>query len=764
MPKRLYLLGLILVVFAFPAFPDGSARAGPIAVSTAPDVSSCYKALPDSGSRFENSESLRLLLAHIASRASGLEFEVSRVSFDADTGIEGHSFSELLRIDVPGTGEGVLVIEVPVSARPDGDVKADGSLGAAVALSLMGRYAMERPKFSVRFLFSGVEYGAAMDDRGSLGPWSRLGARKESSVALGEKSVVVVHLELDSPGTRPRFVYASAGILAPFWYRELVASSLAAAGFNTVDTPNRMLEYRLGLVDDPGPLQPWMENGFPAVGIMQSDSGEPDTGGFPAYDRLVNAIESVSGTEIGVAYDSWDKQYLLFALAGWTVVVRERYYVISLLSLIGGLIALLAVSSVVRRKQLLERVRLIPGFLFGLALLFTALVLTTAAAGMVFRMMLTCYAPEDLVSSSTAFFVVARLMVLLAAFMTAVSAGMAEKILSPHPSFFMNGAMLVLAADVLIFSAVRLSLSIFFFWALAFAIAAVLAKTWWADLAACIAAPLPVVIIAWEAVRSPQRAFFRPVLFPTFPEALSLSIVLFPFFLLLAALAAHAPVVIRRSKWTMAIASVLVLSAVIGVEHLHGRSIAAGGVRDAILMETLGAGDTEGTVHVLSGKPLPEITLLRAGCSVKLPMSNAGQSGSTVPGIGAAPRLTIKVERILGRRSIVMDIDCDTPPYRLSIDLPGADPISVYECSLPVFIKPEGKGIGISVGPRPPMPLELKLAVAEGFESEIRITAIYLEHPRPWAIAGRSGGFRLSRQRLVSSYTGTLGARGHASE
>ncbi len=707
--------------------------------------------------RTDNSAELRSFLDSIERNARELGLSASRLGFSTSVDADSSSSSELLRVDLPGSPDRTLVIFVPVTPKPDGDPSRDGSLGADIALALMKRLAPGNAGASVRFLFSGAEYGVRLGADGAIGPFARLGARRSAFLSLGEKGVVVMHLDLSDPSEIPVFDYGAEERLAPFWLRELAASCFRASGFGYVDEPNRVLARRLGLADEAGPLQPWLESGIPALGITGRTAG----GAFAPtnYDSLVDALAAMTSRLPGEYADTWDKQYFLFEFAGRTLVVRELHYVIALLTALAALIVVFAVSSFVRRRHLIEQARFLPLFLLVTAALFAALSLAVWAASSLSGVAFDAFATRGALGGAAAAVVVLRFAALAFAFMALSAAGMFVRAVPVNPNFYAVATVLVSSLDFLFVLGGRLSLSVFFFWILAFAVVAAISRRLWTSALVAVIAPLPMAALLADALREPQRALWEFALFPSLREAIFLALLFFPFALLVLSIVARPVKANRRRAVPIAMTAFLLAVAALAGEQLVAAAFANRRPAIATLVERQARGDGS-QVSLVSDRTIPEgAGLTRDGASLVLTgdEKRTGRVGFLPPSpMDFSPKVASSVSYALGRQLVTLDIECRTAPYRLELELSGTDTLSVYECSLPVSFRNGGTAAFADGGPHPPARLRVELAVARGFTADFVARAVYLEHPAPFASA-RTDLVSLARQRLVAETRGAIG-------
>ena len=103
-------------------------------------------------------------------------------------------------------------------------------------------------------------------------------------------------------------------------------------------------------------------------------------------------------------------------------------------------------------------------------------------------------------------------------------------ILTPNPYFYEFAALICLAVDVLVFSAVDLSASFYFMWALILVELSLALRRRWATIAAYLLMYAPLLFVAGELAARPDLGAYAKLISPNFLGMIGLSAISFPFF------------------------------------------------------------------------------------------------------------------------------------------------------------------------------------------------------------------------------------------
>ncbi len=215
------------------------------------------------GTRADGTTSEDLASDYIAKRLEELSIVYRRQSL---TTLErGHSFSENIIADIPGTSRGVFVLAAAVD---------NGAFTTSLLLELAARLAVHPPNHSIRLLFLGAERGPTQ--------FHPYGSRAAIEEMLSDEPIFALYLDSEQVPRIWRMRVGGNRIVAPYW---LVNETSRV--FNSEFLPFRLRGTdvqvaRLGLQGDAGPLAAWLESGIPTILLEGS-------GSITGTDRIQNS-------------------------------------------------------------------------------------------------------------------------------------------------------------------------------------------------------------------------------------------------------------------------------------------------------------------------------------------------------------------------------------------------------------------------------------------------------------------------------------------
>lgn len=673
------------------------------------------------GPRRENSEGERALFRFLESEVQKRGLRASSIPISEY--IQGHSFSSVLEVRIEGTGPGALAFVFPVN---DVQTWGDGAEGVAAALDLMERMLRSPPPVEARFVFLGGDEGLA-------------GSRAYAAYCADDPSLAVVRVEATAdPGGTVQILIAGTGALSPFWLFDASVRVVRSRGSRDSVNANGSMIQRLGLGENPTPLDPWFERGIPAVTLRAGLSGPPGTA--QEAPGIVQVLENLIRTlEAGVP-DRWDKQYVLFEVWGFRVAVRETLFVVIVLILYAGLGLVFVLDSLRKRDLIAEELSRLPRAAAALAIVSATLFACVVATGALQSLILASAGSEEFWKVRPVAVSVLRLGQILTLFTALASLWARVGLLPRRAEFFRGSAVVLLGADVLLVSAARLALSPLYLWAF---VAALLGRRTSRSLRsswpAAISLPvmlIPLGLLAADLVRNPEPAVFERLLMPG-PAGIAWIVFLsLPFLMALVGLGEGAFGSGFYAVRTASISAVLFLAlSLAGGSLLVLDARRYSGVTELRLRETSDETAGTGTLRAGSPRPLPSFKVSKGAYSAEF---KGGRGFETVEGVPADPRIQLSVGRtaFLDRVQLTLSIRISGEAGGIRITVPSLDSGSVYDTTFPFRSTEDGKGIVVSIGARPPNPLRVSLTVSRDFAALAEIAADFSDPSVPWRLDG----------------------------
>jgi hypothetical protein len=671
------------------------------------------------GPRIEGSVGEAAAIAYItkALEQRGLRPRVQRLSGLAD----GHSWSRSITVSFPGLRNDLLAFIIPLGSHVDGP-DGEGNAGIALALTEAIRLADaikggRSLPVGVGFTFLGGERRGPYEEGASAGPGSRWWIDSLDE----QRPTAAIYLSLDFTPGIIGLRNAGPGILSPFWLFERTRLALAASGFTYRLFPNRMQGYRLGLLERPGPLVPYLAAGIPAIELRAEMQGTgPATnpeGPFSAFvdSILASSSDGFSGT--------WDRDYSSFQVGDFSFVVREGPYIIFLLCFVAAFSAFILLLTVLRRSELPRMFKKAPRRLAFLLLLSGIAALSFVATQGCTNLEKAIIGSSNSWHLAPSLFAAGRLGVLLSLFLALVSFSVSRGLLTSDPWFYEVMALVILGIDVILFAIISLPLSLYFCWGFVMTLVSVLVRKALASLVALVLLYLPLGLLAFEMIATPEASAITSFISPTSGQAILLALIITPFAALTASpLLFFAP---KGERMRRRASLIFFLLAIVMEGGLLADASARAGTTPIIATEVFDQDRASFNLGLQSDARLGELVLKRR--SMPIAFSTRGDHASFT---GEDDRVRIRVTEtdkpFLDRVTRHIRLDFDLPPYSIELRADADRTLTTYDCSLPYRVALDGRSISVFCGPGQPAPLEFELTTSPDFEARLFVSCRYL--------------------------------------
>ncbi len=732
----LCMMALAALACAEGAAPGrGSPALGPAADSPdANQTADCLAAVRAFGSRAEGSAAEAAAFDYIESflRARGIETATTGFA-DAR---EGYSTSRIVEGRLPGSREDELAVLVPVSSWVDSRDPAEGAFGIALALGEAARLSSEARAGSVspisfRFVFLGAEKRGKM----AAGLVASLGTSTWLSRQAGWTRLAALYLDIGEEPSTIALRGAGKGVYAPYWLFEGARRALESSGIGYGLEANRAQAYRLGLASDYGPAAPYLETGMPAIELRGERGGASPPAAGTAPTWFGGFIHDFAEAEAGGFTNAWDRHYFIFQVGPKGLVLREETYVVFLVVLLAVVASSFLIATMTKRgatKQLLRRAPAIGAEVFAL---FLALALVFLVGKVIARLDASLLGSLDSWSLAPRVFAAARILSSFLLFLALLSFLVEKRALTPNPYFYELTALLCLAVDVPFFSAIDLSASFYFMWALIFVEASLAARNRWATLVAYALMYLPLLVIAGELSARPDLPTYERLIAPGYLGVLSLSALALPFFVFTASplLFFAGPGTAARKKAVAVFAiCALAIEAAALIYALAAAPLAGPGRKDLRITEAIDQDSGNFAIELSGRRRLGKGGLERGGETF---VYDTLRDRATLKGEDRERLISVvaTASPFLDRVDENIAIAFASPPYGVDIALESGKDILIYDSSLPYKVSVDGKSASIYAGVNPGKDLRVSLTVPSTFRSKLVVTARYLGHLRPYA-------------------------------
>lgn len=390
-------------------------------------------------------------------------------------------------------------------------------------------------------------------------------------------------------------------------------------------------------------------------------------------------------------------------------------------------------------KRLKKR---IPGLAAAALSLFGALLLVFVAGKGIVRIESALLGSPNAWTLSPRIFAIARIATTLFLFLGLLLILIERGILTPNPYFYESAAFACLAFDVLVFSAVDLSASFYFMWALILVELSLALRRRWATVVAYLLMYAPLLVVAGELAVRPDPGAYAKLISPDFLGMIGLSALSFPCFVFTAS-----PLLffLRKGKAARKKTSLVFFVAALAVEasalcfSMAIAPLSGPGRKDISLSERIDQDSGRFDVELSGKRRLGSGTLERNGDKLNYRSLSDHTSLS-----GAEARKLIKIQAypnpFLDRADENVAISFVRAPYSVDILLVSGNELFLYDCSLPYKVAVDGKSVAIYTVVNPGEKLDFTLTVPTSFRSKLVVKARYLASNASYA---QSSGARL---------------------
>ena len=731
---RLMAAALFLLASAFPA----RAQVSSVSSEVAPNFGDCLASIEAIGPRVEGSAAEAAAFAYIEGylRAAGIDTSTS----DFTDAREGYSTSRIVEGRMKGSRDDELAVIVPVDSWIDSPDPAEGAYGIALALcesarlSARARAGLVCP-ISIRFVFLGAEKRRRMAE----GQVASLGSATWLSRHSDGTRLAALYLDIGAEPASIAIRGAGKGVLSPYWLFDAARRSLEASGISYGLEANRIQAYRLGLARDYGPTAPYLEMGIPAIELRGESSIPGDAflpAGFAARKGETAKtwfgafMDGFARDEAGGFADSWESHYFIFQIGRKALVLREKTYVAFLVLLLAIVASSFLIATMARRGATKHLLRRAPAVGSEVLALFIALALVFLAGKGVARIDAILLGSRDAWRIAPRVFAIARIVSSFLLFLALLSFLVEKRVLTPNPYFYEFAALLCLAVDVIVFSAIDLSASFFFMWALVFVEISLAVRNRWATMATYILMYAPLLVAAGELAARPDLYAYRMLIAPAYFGVLVLSALTLPFFVFTASpllFFARPGAAARKKAVAIFAIGAFAVESFAFVFAIAEAPLGGPGRKDLKISETIDQDSGEYRIELSGRRRLGEGSLDRDGETLHY---ESGADNIYLRGEDRKRRISVaeKSSPFLDRTDESLDIAFANPPYSVDAALEYGKDILIYDSSLPYKVSIDGTSAAIYAGVNPGKDLRISLTVPSSFRARLVVTANYIRH------------------------------------
>ena len=653
---------------------------------------------------------------------------------DLDLFPDAHSFSRVLEAVLPPTtlpdsaalrGSDEIVFAIPVNHRFDDEPPPMGSLSTAAALAISEQLLAASRPVAVRFVFLGGE--KEPDWTGPLGSRSLV-----ERIEPGSR-MMLLYLDLDTPGETVAIDAAAPGLVAPAWALRKVTRSLGAEGIPYRIFPTRMQLYRARFADDSPVLRAYLESGIPALRIRFDDAAVNGTmEASRERDRLEQLVAAAAHLvqEASPPFPTeWDRHYVAWLIGDRLFVVGERAYVISVLIL--AAVALL--YSAVFRFRFKQYTMTVSRNANAVPLIAGLLFLSLLLSGTVLARLLAARSYADLWVHRPQLFVAMKLLIAVFLFSVTLLAGR-KRLLNAPSRFYSAAALIVTFVAVVAVATVQLSFTIFFLWSVVWVFLFTLVPYRPLKLLCLLIAPLAMIVGALQMTSGEELTAVRLMLFSPIRGNLLLTVAILPFLLMLIRLdfAVRHPRAGRRSfllRIVATLSAVLVLASV--PIALSMKPYTPEHPEPVRVHEEIDHIENRHRIVIVPRSERTDISFafddrrfLWQGRPIVL--------GDAAPADHGEFSIDSDSVQFLERRRIRIRVSSpDDPVLSIDVELRSDSPLVVYDANFPILLSDDGRSARVVIGALPPLPLTIDLTVSDRTDARAyrTITRPFLSAP-----------------------------------
>ncbi len=683
------------------------------------------------GRRTENSPSEAAAFSYIETVCAAAGIETRSSGFGES--VAGFSFSRILEVAIKGAGSQELAIVVGVDSWVDSAEGSEGSLAIALALSELERLSRasssgQVPPVSLRFVFLGAEKRG----RQAAAEVASLGSRTWIAREEGTGNLAVIYLDFDRYPAAVRLRSAGAGILSPFWLYDRARRALETSGLPLALQANRLMLYRLGLIDSYGPVRPYLEAGMPAIELSGEGVAAQPAKASAWFSSFIDSflLASASGFP-----SSWDRHYIAFQLGSASAVVRETSYVGFLVLFSAAAAAAILLLTVLRRESTRLLLRRSPAVVGQLLALFVALAGIFLAEGGLAQLEALVLGSGEAWKLAPRLFAGARTASIFLLFLALLSILVERKALTANPYFYEFAALSCLGVDIYVFSAISLPLSFYFVWAFLVVALSLWARKPWATIVAYGIMYAPLLLLAGELFARPEYSVYVHIIAPGRKGVFTLAALTLPFFTFtVSPLLFYAPhgAMARKRVALIFLGCALALEGLLLAYAVLGPARAGPGAASPFgISETVDQDSGQFSAVLSAERRLGKGTIRRAG----FPIGYESLGDHTLlSGADESKRLRFRESRdlFLDRVTEHIGLSFTEAPYGLSLNIQSETELHIYDCNFPFRVALDGHSASIDVGVNPGPAVDIALTVPGDFRAGLLARAIYLSPPAVW--------------------------------
>jgi len=683
-------------------------------------------AISSCGFRMEGSNEENRVFSYLRDTLKKQALSVEELDFSAMR--NGHSFSRILSVTLPGETPNLLILAIPLSQEESlsSEEETDPD-GIALALSLIEEWEHTPPPASLRILFLG----------GDTGRGEGIGSRFFLQIFQTTAPTLLLYLHLPRIPSLLEIQTGTRGLSSPALPLRLFLHAFDSKGIELLLRGSRNQLYRMGVPVSPTPLGPFLRAQIAALGIRgtpYSQAHPPATKdwmegfreGFQSFLSQYGALD-LSNSPL-----EWDTHYILFH---W----GQKFLLLDEMSMVGTLLGVLTVSFILaflRRKQTLRYLSTLLRNFWNLPFFFLLLFLFLSLGTWMLRIIeqirfpLWEYAPllHFLLKLSTATFLFSFFFHTL------------HKLpLARRGSFYSASSILFFFVNILVFSLIDIALCYYFLWGFLCSWGFSFFKKKRMKLLFLFIAPLLLYRITHDLFTAPELPMIRVLLTSSTGNFL-LAFMLLPFLLMVIRIdfllrhpASHKPgwgvksIILLSGALTLGLSGYL-----LSFSPFHTRPIP---------VQWKEVVDFESGTHSLD---LSSIAYLQEGnfpygtSRIEIPPQSR-RVETFLPMVEDPIQLQVRETSFLNRSTYHLTITSTVPFSQIDCTIEAPEDMVIYGSNFPITRRIGTRFSSIFIGKNPPQPLPLILTLPQKIPFTLHIRV----HSRPRGLPSLGEGYQV---------------------
>ncbi|RKX73581.1 MAG: hypothetical protein DRP60_11645 [Spirochaetes bacterium] len=691
------------------------------------DIESDMNLFLSFGSRADGTDGENEALNYIADKLKEMDIGFKRQLLNTEK--RGHSFSQNIIAEIPGTSEGQFIVAAPI----DG-----GAFSTALLLELAKVFKENPPKNSVSLIFLGAEEGES-----DFHPY---GSRIASESFKRENNIFAIYLEGELLPQTWQLKIGGNGKVAPYWFVKKLTSVLFSDFIPFRLRGTDIQVARLGIQGEIGPLQSWLDSNIPTILLKGSGTVNNAEG-----DRQIkNLIKAFLDLDKGLEVIPKTKEsiYIFLRLFPGDIprIIPELPYV----SVFLGISALLLFIILLRFRDVRLNMRRLSQYWWAWPLLFVIVFVFFFLSTLIVEETLLLADFPDIWVHAPGTFVFFKIVIAatLSLNFILITRGLP---LPRSPHFYSYAAIVTSGLASLVFTAMDITITAYSLWTIInmmlFTASRNIRRKTFFLLLSIVPSFMGLLVI----IREPYSTVIKSLLLSRISGSLVLTLLIFPIILAFTSLSywrlhydrTRYSVLTPAATFTLSLSSIITLFWILSLNPYSEKN-----PQPLKIIDSINLVFNERQLEISSPGPIGNAELFLDGNTY--PLENLGRTADVRMPFNRTP---LKVESdtrsFLGRRTITGKISGEANPGNLTIHLNSTTPFTLHEANFPFEMSPSGASAEVFVGDNPPFPLSLMFTVNNDAQLILSVVGYWTEPEDPPHIIRRDIKDSVSRTVLL---------------